>query len=76
MIKFGLLLAPLAFTTIPVTISPETGQYTNSYAQTLITLFFVHYFYIVAGSFLLINVSEQFYIRQQWKQHRIVVILS
>ena len=34
-----------------------------------------NYFPIVAGVFLLITVSEQFYIRQQWKRDRIVVIL-
>ena len=69
------LLTPLAFTKIPLTVSPEIAQYAHSYAETLFTLFFARYFPIVAGAFLLITVSEQFYIRQQWKRHRIVVIL-
>ena len=75
MIISGPILAPLAFIKMPVTVSPEISQYANSYAETLITLFFVQYFPIVAGAFLLITVSEQFYIRQQWKRDRIVVIL-
>ena len=75
MIISGTLLAPLAFTKMPMTVSPEISQYANSYAETLITLFFVQYFPIVAGAFLLITVSEQFYIRQQLKRDRIVVIL-
>ena len=75
MIISGPILAPLAFTKMPVTVSPEIAQYAHSYAETLFTLFFVQYFPIVAVAFLLITVSEQFYIRQQWKRDRIVVIL-
>ena len=75
MIISGTLLAPLAFTKMPVTVSPEISQYAHSYAETLFTLFFVQYFPIVAVAFLLITVSEQFYIRQQWRRGRIVVIL-
>ena len=69
------LISPLAFTKMPVTVSPEIAQYAHFYAETLFTLFFVQYFPIVAGAFLLITVSEQFYIRQQWKRGRIGVIL-
>ena len=76
MIISGPLLAPLAFTKMPVIVSPEISQYAHSYAETLFTLFFIQYLPIVAGAFLLIAVSEQFYIRQQWKRYRIVVILS
>ena len=75
MIISGPLLAPLAFTKMPMTVSPEISQYAHSYAETLFTLFFVQYFPIVAGAFLLITVSEQFYILQQWKRGRILVIL-
>ena len=75
MIISGPILAPLAFTKMPVIVSPEISQYAHSYAETLFTLFFVQYFPIVAVAFLLITVSEQFYIRQQWKRRRIVVIL-
>ena len=57
MIISGPLLAPLAFTKMPVTVSPEIAQYAHSYAETLFTLFFVQYFPIVAGAFLLITVS-------------------
>ena len=71
----GPLLAPLAFNKMPVIVSSEISQYAHSYAETLFTLFFVQYFPIVAVAFLLITVSEQFYIRQQWKRDRIVVIL-
>ena len=71
----GPILAPLAFTKMPVTVSPEIAQYAHSYAETLFTLFFVQYFPIVAGAFLLITISDLFYIREQWKRHRIVVIL-
>ena len=52
MIISGPLLAPLAFTKMPVTVSPEISQYAHSYAETLFTLFFVQYFPIVAGAFL------------------------
>ena len=75
MLISGPLLYPLAFTKIPVIVSPEISQYAHSYAETLFTLFFVQYFPIVAVAFLLITVSEQFYIRQQWKRGRIVLIL-
>ena len=75
MIISGPLLAPLAFAKMPVTVSPEIAQYAHSFAETLFTLFFAQYFPIVAGAFLLITVSEQFCIRQQWKRYRIVVIL-
>ena len=75
MIISGPLLAPLAFTKMPVTVSPEIAQYAHSYAETLFTLFFVQYFPIVSVAFLLITVSEQFYILQQWKRGRILVIL-
>ena len=75
MLISGALLAPLAFTKMPVIVSPEISQYAHSYAETLFTLFFVQYFPIVAVAFLLITVSEQFYIIQQWKRGRILVIL-
>ena len=75
MIISGPLLAPLAFTKMPVIVSHEISQYAHSYAETLFTLFFVQYFPIVALAFMLITVSEQFSIRQQWKRDRIVVIL-
>ena len=68
-------MAPIAFTTMPVTVSPEIAQYANSYAGTLFTLFFIRYFPIVAGAFLLITILEQFYIFKRWKEHRINVIL-
>ena len=67
MLISGPILAPLAFTTMPLTVSPEAG--------TLFTLFFIQYFPIVAGAFLLITILEQFYIRKYWHQHRIIVIL-
>ena len=41
----------------------------------LFTLFFIQYFPIVAGAFLLITILEQFYIFKRWKEHRINVIL-
>ena len=40
----GPVLAPIAFTTMPVTVSPEIAQYAYSYAGTLFTLFFIQYF--------------------------------
>ena len=42
-------MATIAFTTMPVTVSPEIAQYAYSYAGTLFTLFFIQYFPIVAG---------------------------
>ncbi|HIA57046.1 MAG TPA: hypothetical protein EYN97_06460 [Candidatus Lambdaproteobacteria bacterium] len=75
MLISGPILAPLAFTTMPLTVSPEIAQYAYSYAGTLFTLFFIQYFPIVAGAFLLITILEQFYIRKYWHQHRIIVIL-
>ena len=51
MIISGPFLAPLAFTKMPVTVSPEIAQYDQSYAETLFTLFFVQYFPIDAGGF-------------------------
>ena len=41
----------------------------------LFTLFFVSYFPIVAGAFLLISLLEQYYLRDYWKEHNILVIL-
>ena len=75
MIISGPLLAPLAFKVMPVTVSPEIAQYAHSYASTLFTLFFVSYFPLVAGAFLLISLLEQFYLRNYWKEHNILVIL-
>ena len=60
MIISGPVLAPIAFTTMPVTVSPEIAQYAYSYAGTLFTLFFIQYFPIVAGAFLLITILEHF----------------
>ena len=68
-------MAPIAFTTMPVTVFPEIAQYAYSYAGTLFTLFFLQYFPIVAGAFLLIAILEHFYIFKRWKEHRINVIL-
>ena len=68
-------MAPIAFTTMPVTVFPEIAQYTYSYAGTLFTLFFIQYFPIVAGAFLLIAILEHFYIFKRLKEHRINVIL-
>ena len=68
-------MTPIAFTSMPVTVSPEIAQYAYSYAGTLFTLFFIQYFPIVAGAFLLITILEQFYIFKRWKEHRINVIL-
>ncbi|MDP6656302.1 MAG: hypothetical protein QGH79_09685 [SAR324 cluster bacterium] len=75
MLISGPLLAPLAFKVMPVTVSSEIAQYAHSYASTLFTLFFVRYFPIVAGAFLLISLLEQFYLRNYWKEHNILVIL-
>ena len=75
MIISGPLLAPLAFKVMPVTVSPEIAQYAHSYASTLFTLFFVSYFPLVAGAFLLISLLEQIYLRNYWKEHNILVIL-
>jgi len=75
MIISGPILATIAFTTMPVTVSPEIAQYAYSYAGTLFTLFFIQYFPIVAGAFLLITILEHFYIFKRWKKHRINVIL-
>ena len=75
MLIAGPVLAPLAFKIMPLTVSPEIAQYAHSYASTLFTLFFVSYFPLVAGAFLLISLLEQFYIRAYWKQNRILVIL-
>ncbi|MGY9010041.1 MAG: hypothetical protein ACKVI7_10225 [Rhodobacterales bacterium] len=75
MLISGPILAPLAFKIMPVTVSPEISQYAHSYASTLVTLFFVSYFPLVAGAFLLISVLEQFYIRNFWKQHITLAIL-
>ena len=74
-IIIGPVLAPIAFTTMPVTVSPEIAQYAYSYAGTLFTLFFIQYFPIVAGAFLLITILEQYYIFKRWKEHRINDIL-
>ena len=41
MIISGPVLAPIAFTTMPVTVSPEIAQYAYTYAGTLFTLFFI-----------------------------------
>jgi divalent metal cation (Fe/Co/Zn/Cd) transporter len=71
----GPLLAPLAFKVMPVTVSPEIAQYAHSYASTLFTLFFVSYFPLVAGAFLLISLLEQFYLRNYWKEHNILAFL-
>ena len=60
---------------MPVIVSPEIAQYAHSYASMLFTLFFVSYFPIVAGAFLLISLLEQFYLRNYWKEHNILVIL-
>ena len=43
-IIIGPVLAPIAFTTMPVTVSPEIALYAYSYAGTLFTLFFIQYF--------------------------------
>ncbi len=75
MLISGPLLAPLAFKVMPVTVSPEIAQYAHSYASTLFTLFFVSYFPLVAGAFLLISLLEQIYLRKYWKEHNILVIL-
>jgi len=75
MLITGPLLAPLAFKVMPVTVSPEIAQYAHSYASTLFTLFFVSYFPLVAGAFLLISLLEQIYLRNYWKEHNILVIL-
>ena len=75
MIISGPLLAPLAFKVMPVTVSPEIAEYAHSYASTLFTLFFVSYFPLVAGAFLLISLLEQIYLRKYWKEHNILVIL-
>jgi len=40
----GPVLAPIAFTSMPVTVSPEIAQYAYSYAGILFTLFFIQYF--------------------------------
>ena len=72
---FRTFLAPLAFKVMPVTVSPEIAQYAHSYASTLFTLFFVSYFPLVAGAFLLISLLEQIYLRNYWKEHNILVIL-
>ena len=58
MLISGHILAPLAFKVMPITVSPEILQYAHSYASTLFTLFFVSYFPLVAGAFLLISVLE------------------
>ena len=50
-------------------------QYAYSYTGTLFNLFFIQYFAIVAGAFLLITILEQFYIFKRWKEHRINDIL-
>ena len=71
-IIIGTVLAPIAFTTMPVTVSPEIAQYANSYAGTLFTLFFIQYFPIVAGAFLLITILEQFYIFKRLKEHSMI----
>ena len=55
MIICGPLLAPLAFSKMPVTVSSEISQYAHSYAETLFTLFFVQYFPIVAVAFFVDN---------------------
>jgi len=60
---------------MPVTVFPEIAQYAYSYAGILFTLFFIQYFPIVAGAFLLITILEHFYIFKRWKEHRINVIL-
>jgi dolichyl-phosphate-mannose--protein O-mannosyl transferase len=75
MLISGPLLAPLAFKVMPVIVSPEIAQYAHSYASMLFTLFFVSYLPIVAGAFLLISLLEQFYLRNYWKEHNILVIL-
>jgi len=58
MLISGPLLAPIAFKVMPVTVSPDIAQYAHSYASTLFTLFFVSYFPLVAGAFLLISLLE------------------
>ena len=54
-IIIGPVFAPIAFTTMPVTVSPEIAKYAYSYAGTLFTLFFIQYFPIVAVPILLIT---------------------
>ena len=75
MIINGPVFARIAFTTMPVIVSPEIAQYAYSYAGTLFTLFFIQYLPIVAGAFLLITIFEHFYIFKRWKEHRINLIL-
>ena len=69
------VFAPIVFTTIPVNVSHVIAQYAYSYAGTLFTLFFIQYFPIVAGAFILIAILEHFYIFKRLKEHRINVIL-
>ena len=54
-------MAHIAFTSIPVTVTPENAQYAYSYAGILFTLFFI-------------QILEHFYIFKRWKEHRINVI--
>ena len=75
MINNGPVFAHIAFTTMPVIVSPEIAQYAYSYAGTLFTLFFIQYFPIVAGAFLLITILEQLFIFKRWKEQRINDIL-
>ena len=68
-------MAPIALTIMRVTVSPEIAQYAYSYEGALFNLFFIQYFPIVAGAFMLITILEHFYIFKRWKEHRIKVIL-
>ena len=60
---------------MPISLSVEIAQHAHSFASTLFTLFFVKYFPIVAGAYLLISLLEQFYIISNWKKHTYLSLL-
>jgi hypothetical protein len=61
----GVLLAPLAFQTLP-TLVPDAGQ-ALQFSGTLFTLFFNQYLPVCSLAFLFITIVEHLSIREDWK---------
>ena len=74
-IIIGIILAPITFTTMPVTVSPEIAQICLFLCRNSIYPIFYPIFSNSSRAFLLITILEHFYIFKRWKKHRINVIL-
>lgn len=72
----GPILAPLAFNTMPLTVSAEIAHYAHSYSSTLFTLFFVSYLPIVAVVFVIITVLEQIALYNKWREQKLITVIT